>query len=271
MPMMSLPGGLELFYQTDDYTDPWRAAEAVVLLHGNSESSEAWRAWVPYLGRRYTVVRPDQRGFGRSTPMARDFPWSLDVLIDDLVRFTAELNLTRFHLVAAKIGGTTALRLAAKHPRLLHSLTVIGVPPAPKQTLAPTIRDWAAHMEQHGVRSWAQTTMPARLGSKVSQAQLDWWTELMGATALSTQLGFMRMVPGVDVTPDLGQIQCPTLVVTTTGSGLGSVAETESWQKRIPGSELLVIEGDSYHVAASDPDIVAPAVRAFLDRNSKLA
>ena len=103
MPTMSLPGGLELFYQIDDYTDPWGAAESVVLLHGNSESSEAWRTWVPYLGRRYRVVRPDQRGFGRSTPMARDFPWSLDVLIDDLVRFTAELNLTRFHLVAAKI------------------------------------------------------------------------------------------------------------------------------------------------------------------------
>ena len=271
MPTMRLPSGLELFYRIDDYTDPWRTAESVVMLHGNSESGEAWRAWVPYLGRRYRIVRPDLRGFGRSTPMARDFPWTLDVLIDDLARFTAELGLTRFHLVAAKIGGTTALRFAAKHPQLLKSLTVIGVPPAPKQTLGPTIREWASHMEQHGVKSWAHTTMRARLGSKVSQAHLEWWTELMGATALSTQLGFMQMVPGVDVTPDLGQIQCPTLVVTTTGSGLGSVADTKSWQERIPGAELLVIEGDSYHVAAADPDIVAPAVRAFLDRHGEMA
>jgi pimeloyl-ACP methyl ester carboxylesterase len=271
MPTMSLPPGLELFYQIDDFTDPWRAAEPVVLLHGFSESGDAWRAWVPYLARRYRVVRPDQRGFGRSTPMARDFPWTLDILIDDLVRFAAALNLTRFHLVAAKIGGTLSLRLAAKHPELLKSLTVLGVPPAPKQTLAPTMREWAVHMEQRGVRSWAKTTMRPRLGSNVSQAHLDGWTDLMAATALSTQLGFMQMTPGVDVLPDLGHIRCPTLVVTTTGSGLGSVAETESWQKLIPGSELLVIEGDSYHVAASDPDTVAPAVRAFLDRHSEIA
>lgn len=74
----------------------------------------------------------------------------------------------------------------------------------------------------------------------------------MGATALSTQLGFMQMVPGVDVTPGLGQIRCPALVVTTTGSGLGSVADTKSWQQRIPGSELLVIEGDSYQARVFD-------------------
>jgi 3-oxoadipate enol-lactonase len=269
MPTMSLPPGLDLYYQIDDYTDPWRAAEAVVLLHGFSESSEAWRAWVPYLARRYKVIRPDQRGFGKSTPMARDFPWTLDILIDDLVRFTSELGLERFHLVAAKIGGTTALRMAVTHPQLLQSLTVLGVPPAPKQTMAPTMREWAVHMEERGVRSWAETTMRPRLGSKVPQAHLDYWTDLMGATALSTQLGFMQMTPHVDVIPELDQIRCPTLVVTTTGSGLGSVDDTKSWQERIPGSELLVIEGDSYHVAATDPDIVAPAVRAFIDRHSE--
>jgi pimeloyl-ACP methyl ester carboxylesterase len=271
MPTMSLPVGLELFYRIDDYTDPWRSAESVVLLHGNSESGEAWRAWVPHLARRYKVVRPDLRGFGKSTPMASDFPWTLDVWIDDIVRFTAALGLPRFHLVAAKIAGTTALRFAVKHPQLLKSLTVIGVPPAPKQTLAPTIREWAEHMRQHGVKSWASMSMRARLGSKVSQAQIDWWTELMGATALSTQLGFMQMVPGLDVIPDLGLIKCPTLVVTTTGSGLGSVEDTKAWQQRIAGSELLVIEGDSYHVAASDPDIVARAVLAFIDRHSETA
>ena len=163
---------------------------------------------------------------------------------------------------------TCALPISARHPELLRSLTVIGVPPAPKQTLQPTIREWIAHMEQHGVRSWAEMTMRGRLGSKASKAHLDWWTDLMGRTALSTQMGFMRMVPGLDVTPELPRIQCPTLVVTSTGSGLGSVADTEAWQKTIPRSELLVVEGDSYHVAASDPDIVAPAVRAFVDRNA---
>ena len=63
----------------------------------------------------------------------------------------------------------------------------------------------------------------------------------------------------------------PTLVVTSTGSALGSVESTEVWRKRIPRSELVVLENDSYHLAGSEPDQVAPLVRAFVDRNASCA
>ena len=58
--------GVELNIEIDDYTDPWRQTETIVLAHGFCESGEAWRPWVPQLARRYRVVRPDQRGFGRA-------------------------------------------------------------------------------------------------------------------------------------------------------------------------------------------------------------
>lgn len=271
MPTMSLPSGFDLYYQVDDFTDPWCDAETVVLFHGNAESGEAWRAWVPHLARRYRVVRPDLRGFGQSTPTPIDFPWTMDILVDDLARLSAHLGLESFHLVAAKFGGTIALKFAAEHPEPLKSLTVIGTPPAPRRSLAATVKEWVAHIEKHGVESWARQSMRKRLGSQVPEAMIDWWSSLMGRTSRSTQLGFMRMVPTVDVTPELRRIQCPTFVITTTGSGLGSVEDTMSWQKLIPHSELLVIEGDSYHVAAVDADRVALAVAQFLQKHGSLA
>src|SRR5262249_57472553 len=79
MPTLHIPPSLDLHYLVDDYTDPWRTSGTILLLHGNAESSAAWYAWVPQLAHRYRVVRPDMRGFGASTPMPRDFPWSLDV------------------------------------------------------------------------------------------------------------------------------------------------------------------------------------------------
>lgn len=267
MPTMRLSPGVDLFYQIDEFTDPWRAAETVFLLHGNAESGEAWRAWIPHLGRRYRIVRPDLRGFGKSTPMPEDFPWTIDLLVDDLARLARHLGVSSFHLVAAKIGGTIALRFAAAHPELLKSLTVLGAPPAPRSTLASTVSQWVVQLRDKGVEHWARQSMRGRLGSQAPDAMLDYWSVLMGRTSLSTQLGFMRMVPTLDVTPDLRRIQCPTLVITTTGSGLGSVEDTESWRKQIPRSELLVIEGDSYHVAASNADEVAPAVARFLEQH----
>jgi len=55
-------------------------------------------------------------------------------------------------------------------------------------------------------------------------------------------------------------------VITTEGSGLASVEETRAWQQRIPDSELLVLPGDSYHVAASHAVQCAQATLAFMAR-----
>jgi 3-oxoadipate enol-lactonase len=55
-------------------------------------------------------------------------------------------------------------------------------------------------------------------------------------------------------------------VITTDESGLASVEETRAWQAQIPGSELLVIPDNSYHVAASHADRCAEAVLDFIAR-----
>ena len=65
MPYLDLPD-CRLFYTIDDHTDPWARADSVVFVHGFTESTEAWRAWVPHFSRHYRVVRYDQRGFGQS-------------------------------------------------------------------------------------------------------------------------------------------------------------------------------------------------------------
>src|SRR5688572_10334232 len=125
MPKLRISPDLEMFYLVDDFTDPWRKPETILLLHGNSESSAAWYAWVPTLARRFRVVRPDMRGFGASTPMPRDFPWTLDVVIDDFIRLMDTLGIERFHLAGAKIGGTVARAFAARRSSRVLTLTVI--------------------------------------------------------------------------------------------------------------------------------------------------
>ena len=95
----------EQHYQVDNFTPPWSHPETILLLHGNCESGAVWFGWVPHLARHYRVVRPDMRGFGDSTPMPRDFSWTLDIVIDDYVRLMDHLGIDKFHLVGAKIGG----------------------------------------------------------------------------------------------------------------------------------------------------------------------
>jgi 3-oxoadipate enol-lactonase len=91
----------------------------------------------------------------------------------------------------------------------------------------------------------------------------------MARTALSTEVGFQRDIAYADISADIPNIRCPTLVITTEESGLASIAENRAWQQRIPDSELLVLPGNSYHIAASDPQACAAAMLEFIERKTR--
>lgn len=267
MPTLPLPD-CELFYRVDDFTDPWTTPEAVLMLHGNAESGDAWYAWTPILARQYRVVRPDMRGYGRSTPMPRDYSWTFDALIDDYCRLMDHLGIERFHLVAAKIGGTVARVFAARRPERVQSLTVVGTPQA-KRPGAEQIPSLIEEYETKGAEHWARRTMDGRLGEHFPAEGVEWWTRFMGRAPVSSLIGFNRGINYADISAELPKIQCPTLVITTEESGLGTVERTREWQRQIPHSRLQVLPGKSYHVAASDAEACARETLAFLREENK--
>jgi len=267
MPTLPCPPDGQLHYVVDDFTDPWRPPETILLLHGNAESGAAWYGWVPSLARRFRVVRPDMRGFGDSTPTPPDFPWTLDVIIGDFVRLMDTLGIERFHLVGAKIGGTIARAFAARRPERVLTLTVVGTPPPMREGAAERAPELAEEFERHGVEHWARRTMAGRLGDRFPAEGVEWWIKFMGRTAVSTQIGFMKTIACADIRADVPKIGCPTLVVTTDGSGLASVDQTRAWQEQIPDSRLLVLPGNSYHVAATHAARCSEATLDFIEHH----
>ena len=53
MPTARITADLEMHYRIDDFTDPWREPETILMLHGNAESGAAWYGWVPHLARAF--------------------------------------------------------------------------------------------------------------------------------------------------------------------------------------------------------------------------
>ena len=265
MSTLRITPDLDMHYTVDDFTDPWTTPETILLLHGNAESGVAWYRWVPHLARRFRVVRPDMRGYGRSTPMPRDFPWTLDRIIDDYCALMDHLGLARFHLVGAKIGGVIARAFAARRPDRITTLTVVGTPP-PLRKGADKIPELTRNFELHGVEAWARGNMGGRLGDGFPPEGVEWWTKFMGRAPLSTIIGFNEKINYSDIRADIPNIRCPTLVITTEGSGLASVQENREWQEQIPNSRLVVLPGNSYHVATSHADECCKAVFEHIAR-----
>src|SRR5216117_536257 len=68
----------EMYYEVDDYTDPWvTEKETVWLQHGVGRSTKFWYHWVPALARHYRVVRRDMRGHGQSADPGPNHTWSI--------------------------------------------------------------------------------------------------------------------------------------------------------------------------------------------------
>ena len=264
MPYLESPD-FNLFYAVDDYTDPWSKPETVLFVHGFTETAEAWRAWVPHFSRRYRMIRIDQRGFGRSGPVPKDFPLTTELFVDDLVRVIDHVSDEPVHVVGGKSGGISVSVLAATRPDLVRTLTLASSIVTP-----PNGEGWTEHMERNGMRSWARMTMRKRLGSAMPERGIDWWVDLMGATALSTAQAYLRWVGGIDIREDITRIKCPTLVIGTQAAGKDR--ETLSlWQKTIPNSELVILPIDGYHAAGTDPDNTARVTLDFLARHARSA
>ncbi len=252
--------GSRLYYQVDDYTDPWTKPETVLFVHGFTETGEAWRAWVPHFSRRYRMIRIDQRGFGRSGAVAEDFPLTTALFVDDLVRMINHVAGEPVHVVGGKSGGISVAVLAATRPDLVRTITLASSNVSP-----PSAEGWIDHMERHGMRSWARATMRKRMGSGMPERGIDWWVDLMGETAVSTAHAYLRWVGAIDIREDVKRIKCPTLVIGTNAAGKDRDS-LSAWQKTIPDSELAILPIDGYHAAGSDPDGAAKVTLDLLAR-----
>lgn len=257
MPTIAIRPGLTIAYEDDCFAAPWSAPETVLLIHGNSESSHAWTQWVPHLAGRYRVVRLDMPGFGGSTAPA-DYAWSAHELAADIACFLDALAIERCHLIGAKYGGSIALQLASDAPRRFLSLCIFG---SPARGIGVGNAD---KIRAKGVRQWATETMRARLGSTASKAQMQWWTELMGATDQRAALGSSAALISMNLDDRLPLIEAPTLIVTTQESGLQAVEAVRQYAARIPDARVIVLDGDSYHIAAVEPEVCARHALAFM-------
>ena len=262
MPFLQRPD-CKLYYEIDDYSDPWTTPESVLLIHGFTESTPAWRAWVPHLARHYRVIRFDQEGFGQSSAVANDAAFSTRRFVDHAAQLIAAFAGGRAHVIGAKSGGLVTIELARLMPERVSTITLASVPLDPPQ---PT--QWLQHMETHGVKSWARDTMPPRLGSRMSLEGMQWWIDLMGATAIETARAYMRWVSHIDVGATLHEVKCPALVLTTEAPRRAySRSDMEVYREKLPQAEIVALPVDGYHVGATDPDTCARTTLQFLQRH----
>lgn len=129
--LVTLQNGLRLAYVEAGNPE----GQALLLLHGYTDSSRSWSLMVPHLSK-YRLLIPDMRGHG-----ATDAPaccYSLSQFADDARLLLDALKVPRASVAGHSLGSMVAITLAAEHPERVSNLILIG-----STALVPVKRgDW---------------------------------------------------------------------------------------------------------------------------------
>jgi haloacetate dehalogenase len=121
----------------------------LLLLHGYPETHMMWGQVAADLARDFTVVAPDLRGYGKSTPPA-DTPdhssYSKRAMGGDAIALMKHFGFDRFDLAGHDRGGRVAYRLALDHPEAVRRVSILDI--------IPTGEVWARADRRFALSYW---------------------------------------------------------------------------------------------------------------------
>ncbi|MFH1815672.1 MAG: alpha/beta fold hydrolase BchO [Pseudomonadota bacterium] len=240
----------------------------LLLLHGTGAATHSWRALLPELATRYTVVAPDLPGHGFSgTPASHRL--TLQGIARALGGLLAALQAEPQVVAGHSAGAAIMLRMnidGLLPARTLVSLNgaMLPLPGLARLLFPPAARLLSALPFAPQAFAWRATQRDAveRLirstGSTLDPAGVALYHKLVSTPAHVA--GALAMMANWDVSPllrDLPSLRAPLTLVVGKGDETVSPDESRRVHRMVPGSRLVELEGLG-HLAHEE----APALAA---------
>jgi pimeloyl-ACP methyl ester carboxylesterase len=264
MPKLQV-NGVELHYE-ERGTGP----TTIVFSHGLLWSGRMYDEQVAALSARHRCIAYDHRGQGRS--QVPDGGYDMDTVADDAAALIGALGAAPCHFVGLSMGGFVGLRLAARRPALLRSLTLIeSAADAEPRLNVPKYRAMAWVGRTLGFGLLASPIMkimfarpfltdPARAGLRAAMRE-----QLLA----NDKLGAVRATEGVvsrrAVEDELGRIAMPTLVLHGAEDAAIVPARARKMASAIAGARWVTIPRAGHTSTVEEPAAVTRELAAFLD------
>lgn len=217
----------------------------VLLLHGWGVTASLYHLVIDHLSRHYRVVAPDLPGFGGSEePPA---PWCVADYVAFVEQFAAAVGIEDVVLVGHSYGCRIAIRLlggdSALHIRKAVFMGAAGVKPR---------RNLWFYLRQTGYKcgKWFLSLPPVK---KAFPDALDNLRNRRASADYLKASPVMRQTLvrsiGEDLTPCLGRIKVPVLLIFGDSDTATPVYMGRIMENRIPDAGLVILRGGHYAFA----------------------
>lgn len=264
MPSLTTSDGIRLDYTVDDFTDPWRPARNLVLLHSAMGCKDRFFSWIPGLARDFRVTRLDLRGHGKSQVPQEAAPLIIERLMLDILEFLDAVEIKQAHFAGASAGGYLAMRLAMDDPERVQSLVLFGSTPGFKGGQAPK---WLPQIKEKGLRTFLAETITDRFPIGQCDPKLvEWFLDQAGSNDVPFITRFIALMDQQDWSSELGKIRCPTLLVVPGAGKIGDYAGFERMRKSIADIEMKTYENAPHNVWDFMVERCVADLREFIGR-----
>jgi len=275
------------------YNEAGSGEPSVVLLHGLGSTVTKWRDALPMIATRRRTLAVDLPGFGKSeAPHAR---YTFGFLAGGIRAFLDATGIDRCVLVGNSLGGTAAMWLAAAWPERVAGLVLVDAAlPLPREARPDPktiVRMGLASLPGLGEALYSlfvrfksadwqvadglrrNVADPTRLSAETLRLMYEEAEERhhrpeLRAPLLSAQRNLLWMLSArrAEVERVAASLTVPTLLVWGSDDLLVPLVVGQEWVAKIPGAELLVLEGTGHNPQIEVPDRFAEIVLAFAER-----
>ena len=243
---------------------------AVVFGHGLLFSGRMFAAQVERLRDRYRCVTIDWRGQGRSPAAPGNY--DMDTLADDAATIIESLDAGPVHYVGLSMGGFVGIRLAARRPDLIRTLSLLDTSAGPEDPEKVSKYRLLARVYRlvgmKPVRGQVEPIMfgPTFLADPASKPQVeDWLRVLAGVNRKGMQQAIYGVTDRDPVTDLLGSITAPTLVVVGADDVATPVTKAETIRDGIAGARLEIVPDSGHSSTIEQPEMLADLIEAHVD------
>lgn len=242
----------------------------LLFLHGVGGGHHAWDGQLAYFAARgYPAHAWDQPGYGHSATVE---PYDFEQVVLALKRLVDALGGEPVVLIGHSMGGMVAQEFYARFPALARALVLAFTSAAFGGTDQEFAQRFVAERigpldEGKTMAQIAARLMPAMRGRHSAVEGLAHAERIMAGVPPDTYRLAVRLLTTFDRRQDLSRIAVPTLLVAGSDDRTAPPALMERMARKIPGGELVVLEGCGHLGPMDQPEAFNSAVEGFLRRN----
>lgn len=245
------------------------AAPVVVFGHGLLFSGHMFRAQVDRLSPSYRCVTIDWRGQGKTPATAAGY--DMDTLFADAAAVIEGLGVGAVHYAGLSMGGFVGMRLAARRPDLIRSLSLLDTSAGPEDAdkvkqyrLLASIYRWVG-MGPLEAKVKPLMFGPSFLADPAAQRGVDEWKSVLRSV---DRVGMKKAIHGVcdrlPIAAELHAITAPTLVVVGLDDVATPVHKAEAIVSGIAGSTLATVPDCGHSSTVEQPEALSDLLQEFL-------